>query len=176
MPFYQPWMPLLLCFQKPIPAVSTAQLFSLGGILQDHGGVGCVCPREPTGVHVGAADSATPGRGRQALPSLPWCSRGRAGAPPSSWLQNPAARAETGRAVPVLQCAASALTGDRWGPHPLCSVPGPQGSLPPPWGDPEGLPTPGCQGALEEFGTHSGQRAVTQVERIRITGLTQQPG
>lgn len=35
--------------------------------------MGCVCPREPTGVHVGAAESATLGGGKQALASLPWC-------------------------------------------------------------------------------------------------------
>lgn len=76
MPFCQWGMPFLLCFQKLIPAASMAQLFSLGGDLQDRGRVGRVCPREPTGVHVGAAESATLGRGKQALASLPWCSRG----------------------------------------------------------------------------------------------------
>lgn len=37
-------------------------------------------------------------------------------------------------------------------------------------------PTTGCQDALEEVGTRSRQRAVTQAERIQITGLTRQPG
>lgn len=87
-----------LVFPKPIPAVSTAQLFSLGGILQDHGDVGCVCPREPTGVHIGAAESATLGSGWTG----PGAPRAMQGLIPPAGSRIPLL-GQTGIAVPVLR-------------------------------------------------------------------------
>lgn len=104
-----------MCFQKLIPAASMAQLFSLGGDLQDRGRVGRVCPREPTGVHVGAAESATLGRGKQALASLPWCSRGPfRGSSLQLVPESLCSGRDWERGARSMVCT-STLTGDGWG-------------------------------------------------------------